>query len=596
MAINFQNVTLTPPSPEHGSLAAARMPFLNQLDSASLQAAVTALGFTSVGTDQYQHADGSWVALNNGRIERGYNNIHFRGMPTDLMQSPSIDGSSVGQVAACNVAADSGDTPALRTSLQAAGFAQTLNNYYAHSDGSWVSFVDQQVVVGYGSNILTPGTFGQPAPPPAAAPAASNNSAAATPTGPTADGAAAYPAVNPTFEDGFTAAAQLPFLRPQNLATDKPTFLAAGFKELSPKYFEHADGSWVAFSASGTVERGRGQQKFQGVPVGISRLGSQNPGTNHLGLAIGDGQVARLTAAEITKSDKVLLDKGFTQSTPNVWVHADQSFVAVVADQVHFGHQQVLFTGSPHPAGFNVVQPDLNIVQQSGELWGLSIDDAAKAKKELVERGFSEDRPGFFQSGRVWALIEDKSVVVGFDQNRLESIPTPSSLPSTKSSDAHKWTAIAQTADLKAGTKDLAQKLGDLGFSESSPNFFTHADQSWVALEGKKLLRGVDGNQFSDVPKPPDPSEVRQYTSLPAQTWDWWVTNNQAIAQLPIIGDDASARGHLQRLNFQQVPNSSPERWQHLDGSYVTFNGRASLGWQKWTLGQLPFNNRISQR
>lgn len=599
MTINFQNVTLTRPGQEHGSLAAARLPFVQTANSASLQQAVSGLGFTAVGTDQYQHQDGSWAALNNGRIERGYQNIHFRGVPQDITQFAQIPAQQAAGTAAANVPGTitNGDNAAFSANLQASGFAQVLPNYFSHADGSWVAIVDNQPVVGYGGNRVQPNPNAAPAPAatPAAAPAAP---AAASPRTPqmTADSVNAYPTITPQFEDGFVAAVQLPFLQPNNLTAERQIFTSKGFTEKAPGYFEHPDSSWVAYTSQGRIERGRGNQKFQGVPPGLSRINPTNPGPNHFGLAIADTKVAALSHDEIHADDKVLLDAGFTNVAPNVWRHADQSFVVAVDGQVKFGHQQTLLTSSPNPVGFPTIDPDLNIVQQSGALWGLSVNDAAKAKKELTDRGFSESRPGFFQSGNVWALIADKQVHVGYGQNKLASIPSPSNLPKVKSDDTHKWSAIAQTSKLKGNESDLASQLSQLGFSQAGQNFYTHPDRSWVAVESGKILRGMDGNMFSDVPKPPNPNDVRQYDQLPATTWDWWVNNNQAIAKLPIIGDTPQARQQLQGLGFQKVPNSTPERWQHLDGSYVFFTGRPNLGWQKWTLGQLPFNNRISQR
>ncbi|MBI5509983.1 MAG: hypothetical protein HY903_14600 [Deltaproteobacteria bacterium] len=618
--INLQQMQLNRPGFEHGALAAARLPFIQNNDTAALQQAATALGFQSVGTDQYQHPDGSWVMMNRGRVERGYQTQHFRGLPADVTQLPALRANQVANAASAQLpqSIPNGDLAAFQGALAKAGFAQVLPCYYSHPDGSWVAIVDKNTVRGFGQNRLpnnvaqsaqsTPATdAGTTAatPPrgraranaqPDAAPANQKTAAKGKTAGAlTADAAAAFPRRPPQFSDGFLACAQLPFLNAANVAADKAMFKQKGFSEKAPGYFEHPDGSWAAYTSGGTIERGVGNNSFQRVPVGIARQQQAAPNFNQFGLAIAQAPIAKLTAAALKKSDQALLDAGFTKVHAGLYTHPDQSFVAFVEGQIYFGHANVLLSGPPTYSGMQAIAPDVNAVLQGTVLWGLPIDDQAKCRADLLARGFNEARPGYFQHGNIWVAFDDKQVICGSGQYRYQAIPAPETLPKIKPNDGHRWMAIAQTHDLKADDANLSQRLGGLGYRAAAPGFYQHQDTSWLAVSGGKLYRGVAGEVLASVPKPPDPKDVRQYTSLPSSTWDWYKANT-ALGRVPPIGNNAGSRQTLQGMGFQAVSSGGTERWQHLDGSWVEFygGGRMDLGWQKWRLGQLPYNNRTS--
>lgn len=63
------------------ALAVAKLPFIPN-NARELAQVATRAGFRDVGNGAYQHADGSWVALVNGRIERGHGNAAFQGLPS----------------------------------------------------------------------------------------------------------------------------------------------------------------------------------------------------------------------------------------------------------------------------------------------------------------------------------------------------------------------------------------------------------------------------------------------------------------------------------------------------------------------------------
>lgn len=133
MPIDLAAMTLTPPAREHGSLAAAQLPFIAPDGRAALQDAATALGFTAVGTDQYSHPDGSWVAMNGQRVERGFKLQHFRGVPPAVTGFPVAQQGTYTNVAAAGIAPAPTATrwsAAQLADLTKLGFVSVLPNYF----------------------------------------------------------------------------------------------------------------------------------------------------------------------------------------------------------------------------------------------------------------------------------------------------------------------------------------------------------------------------------------------------------------------------------------------------------------------------------
>lgn len=582
MPINVSQMQPVRLLPHHGALAAARLPFIAANDTATLSQQAQALGFAVVGTDQYQHPDGSWLVMQGGRVERGYQAELWRGRSADILQFPQITAAQA-PFAAAQISSRATDIAALQVQLQQAGFTPIAPHYYAHADGSFVAFINGAAVRGVGGQIIAGDTPPPPAPPP---PPAAPGAATFTP-----DSVLQYAPRLATIEDGYLACAQLPFLQAPNLATDRQTFLQKGFMEKTPNYFEHPDGSWLAYTAAGTIERGLGQRRFQRNPLGIARQARVPVDmVQHFQLAIGAKAVAGLQAADLASSDKILTDAGFTKTAPNFWRHADTSYVATADGQIVFGVANQPLQGAPSYAGLPVAPVDVNTILQASALWNLDPTDAVAAKQTLQTQGFAETRPGFFVSGTLWVVIEGKQVICGTGAARFQTVPSPTALPTITSNESHKWLAIAQTHALGATEVDLGSMLLALGFTTQRGGFYSHPDGSWVVVGGQNLLRGHQGQAFSDIPTPPAPGTYKVYDQVPSATWDWFTTNT-ALGRTPLLGGYAQAIQTIAGLGYLQQSTGRPERWQHPDGSWVEF-APFRLGFQKWVLGQLPYNNR----
>jgi hypothetical protein len=527
VSINLSNKTSVRPGIEHGSVAAARIPFIGQNDSAGLQRAATQLGFTSVGTDQYQHPkDKSWVVMNQGRLERGVASEIFAGKPVDLAALPMQPPGAFGAVAA-QALDPSLSATRMKAELTKLGFTQVLPTYFVHPDQSWVAVVqDLGVVRGVGQQQMDPSDVVKPSSGRARSSSATGATASAragsTRAGrstKTPDAALSMPKVNPTFEDGFLACAQIGFLNHGNRASDAATFQQLGFKETVPGLFEHPDTSFVAYTTQGTIERGAGTQVFQRVPQSPQRLGTVAAGPEHLALALNAAPIAggKLTPKDVLDGVPALKTAGFMEVRKGFWQHADSSFVAAVGGQVVFGAQQQVL--SSHP----------------------------------------------------------------------------SQMPKIKSTSAHSFLAVAQTSALKAGERNLAKKLSDLGFADQGNGLHQHGDGSWVAISAGSLLRGHQGDVFTDVPKPPKPGQHKVFTSMPGGSWSQW-QQQFAVARLPLFQGQftaAEASKVLKRLGFADVGGGT---WQHPDGSRITLQQGSqpyfsSSAFQQWDFSQFPYQN-----
>lgn len=531
MAINLQNMSLQRPALQHGAVAAARVPFVAQNDTAALARAAQALGFQPSqaavpGAAEFTHPDGSWVLMQNGRLERGFQQTHFRGMPQDLTALPMLPRGQ--NVAAAQIAPTYAAN--MPSTLTRAGFAESSKNFFAHPDGSWVAVLaDQQVVRGFGQSQLDPADVPRPARPPRGQPAAGGQAGAAQAGGAAStqqggmvvDDVLRYPQRAAQFEDGFLATAQLGFLQPNNLANDRRTFLQQGFVEKTPGYFEHPDTSWVAYASNGRIERGVGQTMFQRVPVSPARAGTQPPPASAFALAVADSKLQSLTLQGVQQDDKALTDAGFTKKGPNFYQHRDGSFLAFTGNQIYTGHNNVIFSSPPQ----------------------------------------------------------------AIDQ-----------MPQVKSAPEHGWYAVAKTGDLTAQTASLGQKLGGLGFTATVPGkMWEHSDGSFVVVHNNALFRGVAGQIFSDVPKPPPPGSGGPDRSRPPlpdrSSWAWW-QQNTALGRLPIMSSPSQAQQQCPALGF----SLHGQEWWHPDGSWVSVaGGRIRVGWKGYSLGELPYNNRTSR-
>jgi hypothetical protein len=162
MAINLNALNAVQPSQEHGSLAAARVPFLNSATPAAVKRAASSVGMKVVGPDQYRHADGSWLLLDgNGTPQRGYRTSMFRGVPQNVAKFPMAARAAYpSTTATAKVASRVGSSlPKFVAGLKRKGFTQVLPTYFSHADGSWVAIDGKSVVRGLNQERVNDKSF-----------------------------------------------------------------------------------------------------------------------------------------------------------------------------------------------------------------------------------------------------------------------------------------------------------------------------------------------------------------------------------------------------------------------------------------------------
>lgn len=484
------------PSIEHASIAAARVPFVGSGDVATLQQAATSLGFNPVGQDQYQHpVDKSWIAMNvNGRVERGVGNDMFASRPMDLAALPMAAPGAFGAVAAQTID-PSLSSMRVTAELTRQGFTQVLPTYFVHADQSWVALVqDLGVVRGVGQQQMDPTDVMQRG----SSRAARRSSSANDTTSPqhtkamNPDTVLSFPSVSPAFEDGFLACAQPGFLQHDNRASDAGSLQQLGFKESTPGLFEHVDGSFIAYTSQGTIERGCGQQLFAGVPISPARLGQIPPNATYLGMALAEPTLATLTAKQVLDGVKPLKDAGFKQTRPGFWQHQDTSFVAAVGGQVVFGaNNQVLST---HPASMPQIQSQpahgFYAIAKTGTL---SPTDTQLAQK-LGDLGFYNVSTGVYQhDDGSWIAVQAGAFLRGVGSDVLKDVPKPpkpgeyqtyTTLPGGDWSQWQRQFAIAKLPLIYNNfTNSEVQKImTHLGFVGVGNGQWQHPDGSAVSL------------------------------------------------------------------------------------------------------------------
>lgn len=586
-AIRTQGFAHTSAQPAHAALAIARLGG----DAGKAKQIAGVLGFQEVARNNFRHPDGSWAKITGSTVQVGYQREVLSGVQGSILDLPSIAVADVPASAAArkitaNIAF--GDQAAYTARLTREGFTQVLPNYFSHNDGSWVAVIDGAAVRGVNGQRI--GKLPKALQATSKAVQHIGQGGSVQSSGLNAQSAAALPTVQPTFDDAFLACAQAPFLR-DNSATR--ALAALGLVRKSPGFWEAVDGSWIAQSGNG-FERGYLQSRFQGVPASLQRMTSRPPCAADLGLAVGNPSLAKLTAADILASDQSLLDAGFIKQRSAVYAHPDGSRVAIVGNTLRFGAGSVLLTAAPKLSQLPVNPVTVQSITAWQSVWDLPTDSLATLLTGLIRKGFSETRSGFFQSTKdgTWVATDGTTHRFGDASSCYDVLPSPAALPRGEPSPEHRWLAIAQTGAITGATARLSQKLGALGFVSAGTKFFTHQDGSWLAIRDDNVVRGVDGLVLTKLPTTSKQGKYPVYSRLPS-TSDWtWYQKNTALGHTPLLGDKTEARRTLARLGYQE---GKKDRWTHPDGSYVHFQGSGGLqlGWQKWTLGQLPYNNRV---
>lgn len=539
MSLNLTQMRERRPSLRHGAVAASRLPFVPANDAAALARAAQQLGFQSVGPNQYQHQDGSWLALVGNRLERGHQTTQFRGVPVDITQLPVLPRGQA--VAAQQVAPTA--TPTLRADLTRLGFTETVTNFFAAADGSWVALMpDQSVLRGLQQSLLHPADV-----PPATARARTAQPAQAPPAAPAAPSASAddvlrapYTARAPRFEDGFLACAQVPFLNAGSAGADRQTLQGLGFTEKAPGFFVHpGDNSWIAYTSAGRIERGVDHSLFQRVPQSPARLGASPPPAHAFVFAIADPKLAALTQKDVASSDQPLLDAGFTKKAAHYYVHVDGSFIAFSPSAVHTGNGNQIFSSSPPPFDALPRQPSrpehgfaaiVKTVQLTGQEPNLG--------QILGGFGFQASLPGRFyeHADGSFVVLHGGALHRGHGGAVFSDVPQPpppgvyqayARKPGGSWSQWQKQFAIAKLP-LFSGQFSAAQAakiLQHLGFLDSGRGVWTHPDGSQLTLSGNPPYFQASRFQkwnFSQFPY----QNVSDGTALMALTglWERWVT------------------------------------------------------------------------
>jgi hypothetical protein len=141
-----------PSKPEHGYLALAQTDKLAH-DTPNLGQTLGGLGFQSrVANSLYEHADGSWIAIQNGQLFRGVGQLVLSDVPKPPppgtvirdTSKPALPHASSWAHWQANFAI--GKLPLLSSAqndantLRTLGFIQLAPNEFWHPDGSWVDF------------------------------------------------------------------------------------------------------------------------------------------------------------------------------------------------------------------------------------------------------------------------------------------------------------------------------------------------------------------------------------------------------------------------------------------------------------------------
>lgn len=382
--------------------------------------------------------------------------------------------------------------------------------------------------------------------------------------------------VTPRARDSGLAAAQLPFIRNATPSVVRQVATANGFQHVGNDEYRAGDGSWVALSVNGTVERGVGGNVFSAVPPPPSRA-------------------APTRTASATASGTAPARQSGSGRQPTPGTAAGRSPPAA---------QSTPATSTPRgapPVGGQTGSPSilpLNASTRSAlQQLGLGTTPATAAAPQTS--GATRARRNSTSSATTSAA-PTRSPAGGQRRAARTQSFNVANMQRVRASAQHSNLAVASLPWMTADSASLTSAARAAGFSRAGTDQWTHADGSWVALINGRIERGVGNTVLNGVPPAPPPPPAapsqghRRYTQLPSSTWPWY-QQNTALGKLPIMADAATARTELSARGFTSRTYGATERWAHPDGSYVDITGgRLALGWQQWTLGQLPYNNRTS--
>lgn len=510
----------------------------------------------------------------------------------------------------------------LKAKALAQNFTEVAPNKFVHRDGSWLAIVDGKVQRGVDQEQFSNETKGW-----LQLDKRTTKMKATVATIPTKH--SDFSPVAVTYPHSFLVAAQLASPWAMNPVTLRTEALALGMVETRPNFFQHRDGSWVGQLDTGTIERGYQATIFPNhtfFPAShtLPPNGSTVP-TSPL------AKVAAVVAKQgLAKSADLLVKEGFVEQIPGQFRHpSDLSWVSDIGGKLRMGRLTQLLTpksfidaktyaGMAKATDFTTVIPvDFHSSYGAVTLALPPAPDAVTLRTHALAAGLKETSPFMFThaDGSWVALFEDGTVNFGVGQTRFRSKPQDlSARQMYPAGQLPRTVSIGLLVDelVARGFEKSRGLLLENGFSQQAPNYYSHADGSWVAQVNGKLVMGgdnyyqVDATSFVPMPAPLV-AGPNGFARPPAQPTDekWaWYKDNTALGRTPIIVENEASRKLLGIIGYVKgVDALGNERWSHPDTSYVTFLGKDAYGYSKfdlgyngWQLWQMPFNDRISTK
>jgi hypothetical protein len=225
--------------------------------------------------------------------------------------------------------------------------------------------------------------------------------------------------------------------------------------------------------------------------------------------------------------------------------------------------------------------------------------DGSTLKRAARVQGFKalgNDR--YLHSDGSWAALNSSGYVVyGHQSTVFDSQPSKLTSLTMHRGAVSASLAVSNVASkLRGGRDAMVAQLKRAGFSEVVPGYYSHAEGSWVALAGTQKTFGLGAMRVNPKRVAAPTKSLRRFRAKPSSSWGWYKSNT-ALGKLPIIRGDEETIGLLLARGFKKASKGGRARYVHPDGSWVSLSlndGNVRLGWQKWPLGRLPFNNRTS--
>ena len=288
----------------------------------------------------------------------------------------------------------------------------------------------------------------------------------------------------PSAEHGTTAAANAPFLEVGD-TTVPATLKALGFKDLGSNRFEHADSSWVQYNASRrTWERGVGNVLFRGLPKKFDEWPSARySAAQHGSLAV--AYLPKISPTNLATASAALQKAGFVQTLPSYFAHPDGSFVALTGGKVTGGVRGTRLTHLP----------------AAGRKQPTSTAPAARPSAASARAPAAQARPRAAPRHEVFKTLPFVNDWPKWRQNFAVA-----KLPRADGGSGRSYTP-----------EQLSKILKHVGFTEASPNQWSHPDGSQVTTSSGRVV----GSRFQQW-------GFGQFPYRRGTHWPQWNTDTQA--------------------------------------------------------------------